>query len=346
MENVCVIFGGMSCEHQVSCISASYVCENLDKNKYNVYKVGITENGEWKLFSGNVEKMRDGSWKEEELPTCILSPDRSHKGLLCDGKLLSVDVIFPVLHGAYGEDGCIQGLFELSGIPYVGCGVAASMLGMDKVLSKMAYDNAGILQADWLFFEDASILDDNEICAPVEEKFQYPVFVKPANTGSSIGVSKAHDRAELVLAVREAVKIDKKVLVEEFIKGHEVECAVLGNGSPKASCVGEVKSAGEFYDYDSKYCDSASETVIPAEIPVEYSEKVRREAIRAFRAIGGKGLSRADFFITEDGKVLVNELNTLPGFTSISMYPKLWINEGVSYSELLSKLIKLAYEAE
>ena len=346
MENVCVIFGGMSCEHQVSCVSASYVCENLDKSKYNLYKIGITKSGEWKLYDGDEDKMRDGTWCNGNLPTCVLSPDRRHKGLLCGSEIIPIDVIFPVLHGAYGEDGCIQGLFELSGIPYVGCGVSASMLGMDKVLSKMAYATAGIPQADWIYFDDVTLLSDSEIYEKVETKFIYPVFVKPANTGSSIGVSKAHDREELLKAVSDASKIDKKVLVEEFIKGHEVECAVLGNKNPEASCVGEVKSAGEFYDYDSKYCDSSSETVIPADIPNEYSEKVRKEAVRAFRAIGGKGLSRADFFITDSGDVLVNELNTLPGFTSISMYPKLWINEGVSYSELLTKLIKLAYEAE
>ena len=346
MKNVCVIFGGMSCEHSVSCVSASFVCENLDKEKYNVYKIGITKSGEWRLFSGTVDDMRDGSWENAELPTCILSPDRGHKGLICDGKIIPVDVIFPVLHGAYGEDGAIQGLFELSGIPYVGCGVAASALGLDKVLSKMAYDTAGIPQADWLYFENAKLISPDEMCDRVEAKFEYPVFVKPANTGSSLGVSKAHDREELKNSIAEAVKIDKKVLVEEFIKGHEVECAVMGNDSPVASCIGEVKAAGEFYDFDSKYTDAASKTVIPAEIPAEYSERVRIEAIRAYRAIGAKGLSRADFFITEDGRVLVNELNTLPGFTSISMYPKLWMHEGLSYSGILDKLIELAFEAE
>ncbi len=345
MKNVCVIFGGMSCEHDVSCVSASYVCENLDKEKYKLYKIGITKTGQWKLFDGDTQKMREGGWEEESVP-CILSPDRSHKGLICGGEIIPVDVIFPVLHGAYGEDGAIQGLFELSGIPYVGCGVAASAIGMDKVLSKLAYAAAGIDQADWVYFENAEKMDADDLACAVEKKFSYPVFVKPANTGSSIGVSKAHDRQELKLAIAEAVKIDKKVLVEEFISGNEVECAVLGNDDPKASCIGEVMAAGEFYDYDSKYCDEASKTVIPADIDPEICERVRAEAVRAFRAIGAKGLSRADFFVTDDGRILVNELNTLPGFTSISMYPKLWIHEGISYAELLTKLIELACEAE
>lgn len=342
MLNLCLIFGGMSGEHSISCVSASYVAENLDTEKYNVYKIGITKNGEWKLFDGDFEKMRDGTWYDESLKSCIISPDRSHKGILVEGKLISIDVLFPVLHGIFGEDGCIQGLFELSGIPYVGCGVAASMLGMDKVLSKLAYKDAGLLQADWIHFDDINSIPADDAAKKVEEKFSYPVFVKPANTGSSLGITKAHDRDELKNAFSIASEVDRKVLVEEFIAGHEVECAVLGNENPVASCVGEVLSAGEFYDFDSKYVDSSSKTAIPAELPEEISEKVRAEAVKAYKAIGAKGLSRADFFVTYDGRVLVNELNTLPGFTSISMYPKLWMHEGYSYSELLDRLIGLA----
>ena len=342
MISVCLIFGGMSEEHDVSCTSASYIAENLNPEKYDVYKIGITKNGVWKLFDGNIEKMRDGTWFDETLPSCILSPDRSHKGIIVGGKLIHIDVIFPALHGKIGEDGCIQGLFELSGIPYVGCGVAASALGMDKVLSKLAYEACGLLQADWVYFEDINAISHDDAADEVEVKFGYPVFVKPANTGSSIGITKAHDRDELKEALTLASTIDKKVLVEEFISGHEVECAVMGNEIPIASSVGEILSAGEFYDFDSKYIDAESKTAIPAQLPKEISEKVREDAIKAYNAIGAKGLSRADFFVTDDGRVLVNELNTLPGFTSISMYPKLWIYGGYSYAELLDRLIELA----
>ncbi len=344
MKNICVIFGGMSGEHSVSCVSASYVIENLDKQKYNIYVIGITKSGAWKLFEGEPSQMREGTWEKNAEKSCILSPDRLHKGLICNNVLIPVDVIFPVLHGAYGEDGAIQGLFELSGIPYVGCGVSASALGMDKVLSKMAYETAGIPQAEWIYFEDVRGLSESEIYERVERKFSYPVFVKPANTGSSIGISKAKNRGELIGAVELARSVDYKILVEENIEGHEVECAVLGNAEPQASCVGEVLSAGEFYDFDSKYVNAESKTVIPAEISSELSERVRQEAVRAFCAIGGRGLSRADFFITKDNRILVNELNTLPGFTSISMYPKLWMHEGLTYSGLLDRLIELAEE--
>ncbi len=342
MINVCLVFGGMSEEHGISCTSASNIAENLNPEKYNVYKIGITKDGVWKLFDGEAEKMRDGTWFDESLPSCIISPDRSHKGIIADGKLIHIDVIFPALHGKLGEDGCIQGLFELSGIPYVGCGVAASALGMDKILSKLAYDAGGLLQADWVYFEDINAVSHDDAADTVEAKFGYPVFVKPANTGSSIGITKAHDRAELKAAFSLAATIDKKVLVEEFISGREVECAVMGNEIPIASAVGEVLSAGEFYDFDSKYVDAESKTAIPAQLPKEISEKVREAAVKAYTAIGAKGLSRADFFVTDDGRVLVNELNTLPGFTSISMYPKLWIHGGYSYAELLDRLIELA----
>lgn len=342
MINLCLVFGGMSGEHDVSCISASYVAENLNPEKYNVYRIGITKEGVWKFFEGDTAAMRDGSWYSENLPDCIISPCRGRRGIILNGKLIDIDVIFPVLHGAFGEDGCIQGLFELSGIPYVGCGVAASALGMDKVLSKLAYDAAGLLQADWIYFEDINAVSYDTAADDTERKFAYPVFVKPANTGSSIGITKAHNRDELIAAFETASKIDKKILVEEFISGHEVECAVMGNEIPVASCVGEVLSAGEFYDFDSKYTDSDSKTAIPAELPEDISEKVRALAVKAYNAIGAKGLSRADFFVADDGRILVNELNTLPGFTSISMYPKLWMQMGYSYTELLDRLIELA----
>lgn len=346
MKTVCVLFGGMSGEYEISCLSASYVVENLDQDKYTIIKVGITREGAWRLFSGSTQQMRDDSWTEGDCLPCILSPDREDHGLLVregDGlRRIALDVIFPVLHGTYGEDGSAQGLFDLSGIPYVGSGVAASALGMDKAFSNMIFDTLKIPQAGWLVFDDVTI--ESDPAKRVEEQFSYPCFVKPANTGSSVGVFKAHNRQELCAALAEAAKVDKKVLVEEFVDGRELECAVLGNADPEVSSVGEVLPAGEFYDYTSKYHDEASRTVIPADIPPKASDTIREYAKRAYCALGCRGLSRADFFLGKNGTVYINELNTLPGFTTISMYGKLWEYEGVSYSALLDRMIALAEE--
>ena len=346
MKKICLLFGGMSEEYDVSCVSASYVAEELDPKKYEVIKVGITKEGEWKLFSGSTEEMRQHTWQNGACVPCVLSPDRKDHGLLIrDGegvRLEKIDVLFPVLHGAYGEDGCIQGLFRMSGIPFVGCGVAASALGLDKALSKMVFDGVQIPQAQWLLIEDIEKADREAEADRCQRELGFPCFVKPASTGSSIGITKAHDREELLEAFDTAQRIDRKVVVEKAIVGRELECAVLGNDKPEVSCVGEVLSAGEFYDYESKYFDQASQTVIPAALTQEESDQIRSYALTAYQALGCRGLSRCDFFLGEDGTVYINEINTLPGFTQISMFSKLWMAQGKSYSQVLDDLIAFA----
>ena len=347
MKNLCVIFGGKSPEHDISRISVTSVLDNLDKSKYNISVIGITKNGEWYLYTGDYKNIENGDWEQDTAnkKKAIISPDTSDKGVIVfDGDKISkiqLDVIFPVLHGEYGEDGTVQGLFELSGIPYVGMGVMASANGMDKFMSKIVFQNAGIPQADWVTVNKG---DDFEAkMDEIEKKLGYPCFVKPARTGSSVGINKAHDRAELKDALEYAAKFDRKILVEENIDGHEVECAVLGNDDVKAATVGEIIPMVEFYDFDAKYNDASTKLQIPADIPKETIEQIREYAIRAFKALDGDGLSRVDFFVKHsDGSVVLNEINTLPGFTSISMYPKLWDAVGLGYSDLLDSLIELA----
>lgn len=272
--------------------------------------------------------------------------------------LKQMDVIFPVLHGLYGEDGTIQGLFELLKIPYAGCGVLASSVGMDKVYTKIIFDKAGINQAKYVYIRkyndkfiyvkenfDEHIIDIKEVVKSTIKNLKFPMFVKPSNSGSSVGISKVDNEKELEEAILEATKYDKKILIEEGIDGREVECAVLGNEDVQSSCVGEIKAADEFYSYDAKYKNQESKTLIPADISPKKSEEIRKLAVKAFKAIDGKGLSRVDFFI-ENGtdKIFINEINTLPGFTSISMYPKLFEQVGIGYSDLLDKVIELAFE--
>lgn len=345
-KRVCVIFGGESPEHDISQKSVTSILNKLDRNKYDISAVGITKKGEWYLYEGDYSKIESGEWeKDENIKKAVISPDGSDRALLVlDGgkaEKRPIDVIFPVLHGEYGEDGTIQGLFELSHIPYVGMGVPASANGMDKALSKIVFANAGIPQADWVVVKN---IDDIEKKADeIENKLGYPCFIKPARTGSSVGVGKAHTRDELKAALDNAFKFDAKVLVEECIDGHEVECAVLGNDNPKASTVGEIIPTVEFYDFDAKYNDNSTMLQIPAKLPEKTIEEIRGYAVKAFTALEGQGLSRVDFFVKNDsGEVVLNEINTLPGFTNISMYPKLWEAVGTEYSKLLDKLIELA----
>lgn len=349
MKKICVLFGGMSPEHDISQISATSVLNNLDKSKYDISVIGITKQGEWYLYTGDYENIKSGEWEKDtqNKKKAIISPDASDKAILVfEGDKVSkihIDVIFPVLHGEYGEDGTVQGLFELSCVPYVGMGVMASANGMDKFMSKVVFADAGIPQAAWVTVNSTDNFEEkmNEI----EEKLGYPCFVKPARTGSSVGVGKAHDRGELKVALENAAKFDRKVLVEENIDGHEVECAILGNKAPKAATVGEIMPTVEFYDFDAKYKDNSTKLQIPADLPKETIEQIRHYAVKAFKALDGDGLSRVDFFVKHsDGSVVINEINTLPGFTSISMYPKLWDACGIGYSELLDKLISLAEE--
>ena len=350
--NVCVLFGGMSPEHAVSLRSAESVLNNLDREKYDIFPVGITKEGKWYLFGGeDYSVLPGGNWENcsENCPVAI-SPVRGD-GLLCfteDGvRRVKLDVVFPVLHGENGEDGAMQGLLQIAGIPYVGPHVSASAVAMDKTLTKLVVDQIGQVQAAWHLVRRSDLrYHSQQILDTLESRFAYPMFVKPAGTGSSVGVSKAVDRAALENALHTAAAFDDKVLVEEFICGREVEVAVMGNDSPIASICGEIDSGADFYDYDAKYITDTSVAYIPARIDEEVAEQVRDAAVKIYSAIGCQGLSRVDFFVTyEDNRVVFNEINTLPGFTSISMYPKLFDASGIPYGQLLDELLNLAMEA-
>lgn len=350
--SVCVLFGGVSPEHEVSLRSAESVLSNIDHDKYDVFPVGITKDGDWILFGGTDYSMLPaGTWINHEANRrAAISPIRGQGLLSFENDCMireRIDVVFPVLHGENGEDGSMQGLLQIAGIPYVGPHVASSAACMDKTMTKLIADHAGIVQAEWQLvtafeFERKS----EEIADTLEARFAYPMFVKPAGTGSSVGVSKAMDRESLLEAIRTALRFDPKVLVEEFIDGQEVEVAVLGNENPSASVCGEIDSGAVFYDYEAKYISDSANLFIPARLTEEESEQVREAAIRVYRAMGCKGLSRVDFFVTRsDRRVVFNEINTIPGFTSISMYPKLFAASGIGYTELIDELLKLALEA-
>ena len=340
MKDLLILFGGKSGEYEVSEMSAASVLSNIDTDKYNIIKIGITKDGRWFKTDASPEQIKSGEWDSMPKQSAFLSPDTSHHGIFVEGKLQNIDVIFPVMHGDYCEDGCIQGLFELSGIPYVGPGVLASAAGMDKSATKLFAAASGVPQAKWYITSPAASEEEIE---KIESEFSYPIFVKPCNAGSSLGISKAGNRAELEKAIAEAAKFDSKILCEEYIDGYEVECAVLGNEDARASVVGQITPSNEFYDYSAKYIDNASGLTIPANIPEETAEKIREYAVTVFKALGCRGMSRVDFFVLRgSGEIKFNEINTLPGFTSISMYPKLWEKSGIPYSELIDKLIEYA----
>lgn len=349
---VCVLFGGISPEHEVSLRSAESVLNNMDSEKYDVFPVGITKNGQWLYYGSNdYSKLPDGSWVEcQNNCKAIISPERNVGLMLFREDSLSyqkIDVVFPVLHGENGEDGTMQGLLQMAGIPFVGPHSAQSAVSMDKTLTKLVADKANVTQAAWqlVLSKDLSVRTE-EIIGEIELRFSYPVFVKPAGTGSSVGVSKVSNREELIRALFYAGQYDAKILVEEFIHGREIEVAVLGNTNPVASICGEIDSGAEFYDYDAKYVTDTSVAYIPARIDDDVAERVRELAIRVYSAVGCVGLSRVDFFVTHgSNKVVFNEINTMPGFTSISMYPKLFAASGIAYSDLIDQLILLALEA-
>ena len=350
--NVCVLFGGMSPEHDVSLRSAESVLNNMDTEKYNVFPVGIAKDGDWILYgSTDYSKLPTGQWLNcPENRRAAISPIRGQGLLIFEGDNVireMIEIVFPVLHGENGEDGSVQGLLQLAGIPFVGPHVAASAVSMDKTLTKLVADNAGVKQAAWQLVRASEVRSHMEqIVTRLEGKFTYPMFVKPAGTGSSVGVSKAPDREGLIRALTHAAQFDTKILVEEFIHGREVEVAVMGNESPVASVCGEIDSGADFYDYDAKYVTDTSVAYIPARIPEDVEEFVREEAVKIYSAIGCQGLSRVDFFVTyEHNRVVFNEINTLPGFTSISMYPKLFAASGIPYGQIIDNLLKLAQEA-
>lgn len=350
--DVAVLFGGRSAEHDVSLVSAAAVMEAMNRDKYNVIPVGISKEGCWLAGGDPLQALRSGELPGDCSAAAVLAdPQNPGLNLLGPGKELKagsfipLQAAFPVLHGPYGEDGTIQGLLEMAGIPYVGAGVLASAVAMDKEVMKILFRRHGLPVGEYLAFSVYQWEEkEKELCAGVEEELGYPCFVKPANMGSSIGVSKARDRDELVVAVTEALRYDWKVLVEAFIPGREVECSVLGDEeSASASIAGEIIPCNDFYDYRAKYLDERSRLLIPAPLPDDAQLRVQQCAVQAFHALGCSGMGRVDFFYLEDGeKVILNEINTIPGFTSISMYPKLWEASGLSFSALIDRLIEIA----
>lgn len=339
-KKVAILFGGQSTEHEVSRVSAASVLKNIDLEKFEVCTVGITKEGKWFQYTGEIDKIENGKWEQD-------SDNKKENGhvILFDRK---VDVIFPVMHGLYGEDGTIQGLSKLVGLPCVGPGVMSSAVCMDKVYTKYVLENFGIKQADYVVVKAHEYLKNkNEIIETIEEKIGYPVFIKPSNSGSSVGISKAHNREELDKGLEFAIKFDRKVLVEETINAREIEVAVLGNDEPTAATPGEIIPANEFYDYEAKYSNAESKLLIPANLNEEKLEMVRQCAIEIYKCLDCSGMSRVDFLVDKDTEeVYLNEVNTLPGFTKISMYPKMWEASGKTYKNLITELIELAMERD
>ncbi len=343
---IAVLFGGVSSEHDISLISAKGILSNIDYDKYNIILMGITKQGKWYIFNDDINMLPDDRWLESAtLVPAFISPDASVHGIVTEkGEVIRLDAVFPVLHGKNGEDGTVQGLLQLAQIPFVGCDSTSSGVCMDKAIANAVSDAYGIEQAKWCAYTHHSYYANPDTCLDEAiEKLGLPIFVKPANAGSSVGISKARSREELAKGIDIAFKEDKKVVLEEFIDGLEVECAVLGNEEPIAGEVGRIASAAEFYDFDSKYNNPESKLYIPADIPQEKRDEVRTQALKAYKALGCEGLARVDFFITKnDGKILLNEINTIPGQTSISMYPKLFEVVGIPYTQLIDRLIDYA----
>lgn len=347
-----LIYGGRSGEHEVSVLSANSVMQAIDREKYEILPIGITKDGHWipgqspsPLVESKNLQVRLLS-DQSEINNDKYAILANNQGNLLGGLGERVDVVFPVMHGPFGEDGTIQGLLELAGIPYVGGGVAASAVGMDKVLMKLVFQQKGLPVGDYLYYLRKDLNGGSEaIMNEIERRLGFPCFVKPANLGSSVGISKAHNRDELNRALRFAAEFDRKIVVEKMLSGREIECAVLGNDEPIASVPGEIKPCAEFYDYEAKYVLNDSKLEIPAALSEETTAKVRDLAIRAFKAIDCSGLGRVDFFVDDkSGTIFVNEINTMPGFTKISMYPKLWEASGIGYTELIDRLLQLALE--
>lgn len=343
-----VLFGGRSGEHEVSLASAASVIRALDPEKYEPVLIGITKDGRW-LVGTSAQKLLPEVLKAGE--RVVLPPDPSAAALMpfagaSPQPAVKVDVVFPVLHGTFGEDGTVQGLLELTGLPYVGAGVLASAVGMDKDVQKRLFRDAKIPVVEWLAFSRQEWeAERGKILLAVKKKFKFPLFVKPATLGSSVGMTCVHNAAELPGALDMAAQFALKILVERAITGREIEVAVLGNNEPKASIPGEIVPHHEFYDYAAKYLESGTELVIPAKLTRKQVSQFQEYAVRAFRSIDGTGMARVDFFLEKrTNKIYLNEVNTIPGFTSISMYPKMWEASGISYSELIDRLIQLAIE--
>ena len=352
-KTIAILFGGASSEHEVSRRSATSIIENISKEKYEIILIGITKKGEWFQYCGDVSKIFNGDWENDtkNKKKAFISPDTSVGGLVVveneRSYFIKVDAVFPVLHGKNGEDGTIQGLFQLAKIPFVGCDLLSSATCMDKIDTNIILTYAGVKKAKFAFIFKYDFKMNPEKCLNyIEETIpKYPVFVKPSSAGSSVGISKVRSRQELADAIEVALREDSRVLVEEYIDGHEIECSVLGNDETMVSICGEIVPANEFYDYEAKYISDNSELHIPARISDEVSDKVREIAEKAYKIMGCGGLSRVDFFVEKTtNEIFLNEINTLPGFTSISMYPKLLEHTGVPYAELIDRLINLAFE--
>lgn len=346
-KRIGIIFGGRSVEHRVSLLSAASVIRAIDKEKFDLFYIGITEEGRWMAVARGY--VRDKGGYREITADIIENGTWQHACTeINPGELKEyIDFALPVMHGPYCEDGKIQGMLEMLDIPYGGCGVLASAIAMDKAVSKELFEKAGLPVCKYELVTRSEVASGLEaVTRRVETRLGYPCFVKPANMGSSVGISKAKDRGQLRSAIKMALKYDKRVVIEEFIDCRELETAVLGNDSPEAAAVGEILPSAEFYDYNAKYCDGgASKLCIPAEIPTEITDQIREMAVKAYTAIDGEGFARVDFFIDKKtGKIYLNEINTIPGFTKYSMFPLLWEAAGVKYGDVIERIIELGYE--
>lgn len=345
-----VIFGGRSGEHVISLMSAASVIRAINKDKFEIVTIGITKEGKWLLYDGEVDHIEDGSWEKEAEEKLKENPEKYGITILgCGGKSLKeiIDFALPILHGPYGEDGTIQGLFEMADIPYGGCGVTGSAAAMDKIIAKEIFIRAGIPVCKHTVLLKEEI-DHNLPTAlkKVENELTYPVFVKPANMGSSVGITKAKNTEELKVAVKEAIKYDRRLIIEENVNCRELETGVVGNYNAEAAVVGEILPSAEFYDFTAKYFDGGqSKLCIPADIPKEISDEIRAIAVKAYQLLDCSGFSRVDFFLEKDtNQIYLNEINTIPGFTKFSMFPLLWEAAGVSYPNIIERIIELGYE--
>ncbi|MBW9155318.1 D-alanine--D-alanine ligase family protein [Clostridium tagluense] len=337
-KKIAVLFGGQSTEHEVSRASATSVLKNIDQTKYDIYPIGITKDGLWFQYTGKLDNIESGEWEKDQ----FFKVPQGQKFLFNK----EVDVVFPLLHGLFGEDGTIQGMCKLLNIPCVGPGVMSSAICMDKIYTKYLLENFNIKQADYVVINTHEYAENKDILVEtIEKKLGYCVFIKPANGGSSVGITKAHNREELILGLEEALKYDRKVLVEQAINAREIEVAVLGNDYPEASMPGEVTPAKEFYDYEAKYKSEASKLLIPAALSEAKLQTIREEAVKIYTILDCAGMARVDFLVDkETEEVYLNEVNTIPGFTKISMYPKMWQATGKTYGKLIDELIELAIE--
>ena len=335
MDRIGIFFGGKSTEHEISRVSAATVARAIDRTKHEVVLIGITRNGQWTIFDGAPEAMEDGSWEQAAKPVTV------------NDAMNAIDFAFPVLHGAYGEDGTIQGLFKMADKPFAGCGVLASSLAMDKVAAKMVFEASGIPTCAYRLVLSVDVEKDAAAQAALcEETLAYPMFVKPANAGSSVGITKVRTREELIAGLKFAARYDRRLIVEVGVDAREIETGVIGNEEPLVAGVGEISAARDFYDYEAKYSDDAGTVItVPADVPAEMKETIRKIAADTYRALDLAGFSRIDFLVDKNtSEVYVNEVNTIPGFTKYSMFPMLWQQEGVGNTELIERIIGYGYE--